>query len=490
MNSLRHPLPRPVRAHGSVAVPFALILPVVLGMMGLAIDLSMLYLREAEMQQMADSTAMAAARRLDGTLAGIAAAKQDARDMAHRNYYAGIYSGSPTLFEDGSSWSSSAIFLSKAPSGQPWIPADSVTNAATAADMMYVKIDTRQLASLSANPGQVATTLMRFLKAPDTVTLAPVAVAGKTGMQITPLGVCALSTVKFAPRPSGSGNELLEYGYRRGVPYDLLNLSPSTPAAQKFVVNPIDGGDTGNPDPAHVTHDFIKPFFCSGSIAYASLRSGKSVYVAALPDVHDWLNSRFNDYTGDGDACTARNGAPPDTNVKEFTPSTVGWISTNRFSAKPYGTASSLLTIADPSTLPSNTEVKDYGPLWVNAKPVKFVSAAVGGGSPPTYFKLSDWPNLYPWNAGPNMVVPTFLNYKDPPYANYKVSPSAGISVAGRRMLNLPLLDCTGTVSGTATVLGVGKFLMISRAVAGSVYAEFEGLVDETTLISNVRRVQ
>jgi hypothetical protein len=39
-------------------------------------------------------------------------------------------------------------------------------------------------------------------------------------------------------------------------------------------------------------------------------------------------------------------------------------------------------------------------------------------------------------------------------------------------------------------VLGVGQFLLTAKATSSSVYAEFEGLVDESTLVSNVRRLQ
>lgn len=489
----RHP-PLPARPNGSVAVPFALMLPVVLGVMGLAIDLSMLYLRNTEMQQMADSTAMAAARRLDGTVAGVNAAIADAAAMAQRNTYGGEYSGAKNTFDTGSSWSPSALFLSKAPSGQDWVPAESVTDAATAADMMYVKVDTSVLSGLGANPGKVETTLMRFLGAADSFTLAPVTVAGKTGMQVTPLAICTLNNVKFTPRPSSAGNELVEFGYRRGVTYDLMNISSESNAPLRFVINPIDDRNVANPDPAHYSKKFIKPFFCSGSINYATLRANASVYVKSYDtlgiDIHDWLNSRFNDYTGSGDACAKRDGAPPDTNVREFL-AKVSWVPNEGLGATSYWDGVHLATVADATTMPPHVEVKNYGPLWVNAKPVKFVSAAVGGGNSPVAFKLTDIPALYPINAGGAWSVTNLtLNYKDPPYKlDAPVAPSSGIMVQGRRMINVPLINCS-SVGTTATVLGVGRFLLTAKATAGSVYAEFQGLVNENTLVTNVRRAQ
>lgn len=486
MNAARRPLPRPARPHGSVAVPFALILPVVLGMMGLAIDLSMLYLRNTEMQQLADSTAAAAARRLDGTLAGVSAAIADAATMAQKNTYGGEYSGAKNPFTAGSSWSQDALFFSKAPSGAPWIPAASVTDAATAADMLYVKVDTAVLGSLSGNPGMVSTTLMRFVGAADSVTAAPVSVAGQTGMPVTPLAVCALNTNKFTRHPPATGSERVEFGFRRGVAYDLLNLSYSGSTPQRYVVNPIDGSNVTNPDSAHYSNKFIKPFFCSGGIGYGGLRTRASVYVKPLDalgvDIHDWLNSRFGDYTG-GDACSSRSGAPPDTNVKEFIPANVKWMPTASPAARSY-TDTQLYTVADPGTLPGHVEVKDYGPLWVNAKPVNFVSGLT--------FKLADMPTLYPINAGPAWSPTTLsLYYKDPPYKNdAPVAPTSGIAAPGRRLLNVPLLDCSGAIGAKATVLGIGQFLMTARATSASVYAEFDGLADESTLAANVRRAQ
>jgi hypothetical protein len=58
--------------------------------------------------------------------------------------------------------------------------------------------------------------------------------------------------------------------------------------------------------------------------------------------------------------------------------------------------------------------------------------------------------------------------------------------VAGRRVLNLPLLSCP--VSGSAaTVLGIGRFFMTVRADDTRLYAEFAGLADEESLRAQVK---
>ena len=55
---------------------------------------------------------------------------------------------------------------------------------------------------------------------------------------------------------------------------------------------------------------------------------------------------------------------------------------------------------------------------------------------------------------------------------------------ANRRVLNVPLLSCpvpAGAMS-SATVLGIGKFMMTVPATATSLHAEFGGLVAEQSL--------
>jgi hypothetical protein len=483
-------VPPPARPNGAVAVMFAITLPVMLGFLGLAIDLALVYMRHEELQQMADGSAMAAARMLDGTPAGIALAKSEVMGIASSFNYGGPYSGTSKSFAYGVNWDLRVLSFSSAPSGATWFQADDPIDAATAATLIYARVDTARLAELPANPGLVSTGLLRMVAGQE-VLLAPAAIAGKTEMAVTPLGICALRTTKYASRPSTAGNELLEFGFRRGVSYDVLNLDPNSTAAKSFIVNPVDDMSVASPSASHFEHDVIKPFFCSGKIAYASLRAGGSVHVTsrASTAIHPWLNSRFGDYSG-GDACTA-DGAPPDTNVREFVGANVTWMSTGLPAAKPLPAASPRMTVADPDPAPAGVVAADYGPLWVFNKPLKFVSSSAGGGSP---FTISNWDVLYKTTSGPAMPKPTSTPampsagaYQDSPYTKLVTAPTATFKIGRRRLLNLPLLDCS-SAGATASVLGIGAFWMTSKATADSVYAEFAGLVSESTLIGNVRR--
>jgi hypothetical protein len=243
-----------------------------------------------------------------------------------------------------------------------------------------------------------------------------------------------------------------------------------------------------NPSASHFTRTTIKPFFCAGSIAYATLRAGGSVHVMprGSTEVHEWLNSRFEAYTGDG---CAPGGAPPDSNVREFVGSNVTWMTTTLPAAQPLPATSPRMTIADPATVPANVRAGDYGPLWVYNKPAKYVSATTGAGASPTFFAIGNWTALYQTTAAPAMTNPTTLTYPDPPYTQRVTAASGTLKFAGRRLLNLPLLDCA-TAGATATVLGIGRFYMTSKATAASVYGEFAGLASESSMVANVKRLQ
>lgn len=74
--STRHP----VRQRGAVAVTFALLLVVILGFVGLALDGGRLYVNKSELQNAADACALAAAQELAPGVAATAADFERARD--------------------------------------------------------------------------------------------------------------------------------------------------------------------------------------------------------------------------------------------------------------------------------------------------------------------------------------------------------------------------------------------------------------------------
>jgi Flp pilus assembly protein TadG len=73
------------RQRGVVIIWFALLLPVLLGFAGLAIELARINLIKVELQNAADAAALAGAHKY-ATPADSAAAKKEARDMAASHY--------------------------------------------------------------------------------------------------------------------------------------------------------------------------------------------------------------------------------------------------------------------------------------------------------------------------------------------------------------------------------------------------------------------
>lgn len=477
------------RQDGAVAVVFAVALIGLIGICGLALDLAVVYNRKVEMRNVADAAALNAARRLNGTATGI----NDAVTAAAAAATSLRYQYDRTTI----AWSASAIRFSTSPDRNgDWV--DAGTAAATAARIFYVKVDTSQLDSA----GDVQTMLMPVLNSTfATVTANSDAIAGRTSIDVAPLAVCAMSTNPALPRTnSASYVELVEYGFRRGVSYDLMNLNPGlnpgTVATANFVVNPIaPPGTAGSAN--DVLPSAVGPYVCTGTLDIPRL-AGDTIAVAQpfpLPFLYKQLNSRFDQYV---DGLCNFNAAPPDINVRSYDTSiTLPWMNTtvpgrhqtadcNGGAAgvactPPTTTITKLQTIAD--LPPPGGTAAQYGPLWTYAKAVPF-SAYVSGvpePSPNGYapFLTASWPTLYGGQAA-RITYPSGSStpYKAGSGVNF-LAPGAAHKPGAkdRRVLNVPLLSCSVAPGNTATVLAIGRFFMTVPATATSLAAEFAGAV-------------
>lgn len=470
------------RRRGSVSVMYSILLIPIIGFAGLAIDLSFSYTRRTEMQSVADAAALAAARELNGTLGGVTAAATQAADIAARHKY----SLGKTVV-----WTASALRFSDSPDKPDgdWLPVGSV-NAANAANLYYAKVDTREL----GGQGDVETIFARVIgSAIQHVSVAARAIAGRISVQVTPLAVCAINNTAVSTRDVVIGGvvkqELLQYGFRRGVSYNLLNMNPHGTTAVSYLVNPLDFPNKPE-DANNRSLGVVRPFVCNGSIATSNLRRGAMVYVTdPFPGtLATELNSRFGDYVGS--SCN-QVPAPPDRNIREYAAHYFGWWmnSTGAIngSAEPYVIGGKKLTIADQSSAVVGITKASYGPLWAHAKAVLYDSGAADGAGAP--FGKADWKFLYPVGSG----VEVISNHPDAsasPYmigtAPHRVAPAI-TALALRRVLNIPLLECP--VSGSsAKVLAIGRFFMSSRAdsVAPAVHGEFGGVQRDDQLSATV----
>lgn len=483
------------RQQGAFVIMFVPLLLVMIGFCGLALDMGQLYNRKVDLNGLAKAVALAAARELNGTDAGIAAAKAKAKETALGLRYQRFGGGGGIAF----TWDDAALSFSttSSRSGQ-WVSAP--TAGAPASALYFVKVDT---AALDPSLGKVDTFFMRILSPNfSTVELADSAVAGRTSINVTPLAVCAMSPTAASARTStGSGgttlSELVQYGFRRGISYDLMQLNPNGTSAARYLVNPVISPDMNS---TSFNTAIAGPFMCAGTMWVPRVTGGK-IRVSELPgtsplaSLYTQLNSRFDAFgTGPCDP----SGSPPDFNIKGYAYdqlNVVRWMNPNKGSAAAASTTvrGKLETVADLSSSP--TSPGDYGPLWAYAKAVK-TPAPLDSPEPDTGFATfapTDWPTLY--KSGPSASSYPFSpphNYTSTANGYYSAPRAANleISTLGRRVLNIPLLSCdSASPTGAnveATALAVGKFFMTVPATSDKLIAEFAGIVKETSLPGQV----
>jgi hypothetical protein len=472
---------RAAAQQGAIAIVFALMLAGLIGFIGMALDLGRVYNRRAELQAVANVAALAAARQLNGTSAGIDSAlakAAEAMDALRYQYH-----------QQKIAWNPAALTFAATPGG-PWLEAATARDAPTG--LLYAEADTGKL---NAAMGTLDLVFMRVISSALASTeVAVKAVAGRSGIDVAPLALCALSHTEAAPRanPGPPANtELVEYGFRRGVGYDLMQLNPHGATPENFVIDPF--SPPGTPGAAaNTVPEVVGPYACTGQLAMARVFGGAITVARPFPlaSLFRQLNSRFDQY--DGGLCSYAT-APPDSNIKSYLfNGGVAWMTAApvRQSAQALVSGGQLRTIADPLPAPSGNTAPMYGPLWAYARAVPYASYVAGTPEPAagyTAFAPSAWSTLYA--PGAPAAAASYPSGAATPYratgsANLLAPPVAHKGVANRRVLNVPLLACPvgAGASATATVLGIGRFLMTVPATATSLHAEFGGLAPEQSL--------
>jgi Flp pilus assembly protein TadG len=459
------------RQRGAVAVMVAASLFVILAMCGLAIDLGLMFNRRAELQKLADATALAAAAELDGTQEGIARALASAASTAAQQM---------VMYRERITWTDAAMQFGKAPGNDgAWAAADAARAAPDG--RLYARVDTQ---GLDTTYGLVRTIFMNVLGSSRDAVMQGLATAGRTGINVTPLAICANADTRASRGAAiNGGNELVEFGFRRGVSYNLLRLNPHGLSPNAYLVNPFAPPGTVG-DAAPTANAIIGPSMCTGTMPIPRVMGGAItvVRITALGGLEEHLNSRFDRFPNN--KCS-RFSAAPDMNIKDYTyGAVVNWMSPS-----PLGQGASestagdrLLTIADVAQAAGSVTAGMYGPLWSYAKAVAYSAQEPSGGY--ASYATTDWNTLY------NPGNPAAAGYSDIPYwNNYGSSLFQGPSGTlrgsrNRRVLNIPLLHCAAPVTGTGTdtVVGIGKFFMTVPATGSALYAEFAGTVPEQGL--------
>ena len=456
---------------GVFAPMSAAFLMLIFTLCAMALGLSQMYNRKIELQAVADAVALAAARELDGTEEGVTRALQKAATTATRFHY---------NYRQPIVWSNDAIKFGNSPTG-PF----AALGADGAANLFYASVDT---ASLGGTAGTVAPAFVQFVSAASTVEIAATAVAGRIGVKVVPLAVCALDNQPAKNRSS----ELVEYGFRRGVPYDLMNLNPGGTTKENFVIDPIVPPGAGVVAGHNTSLAVVGPFVCTGKMWMPRVTGGAIHVTRPFPidPLYQELNSRFDLYPNQ--RCSP-NGAPPDLNVQSFTGSWMSPVQENTFAA-PSGETNKLRTIADPDILPAAATAAKWGALWSYSKAVKYGSYQAGKSESQepkagyAEFPTTDFDKLYQPGLATSGYPKALAGGS--PYRAWVTFPPTNKVLAeeNRRVLNVPLLECPVAAGAnvTARVLAVGKFFMTEPATTSRLVAEFAGIAPEQSLVDQV----
>lgn len=450
------------RQTGAIAILAAALLPAVAGVCALALQLSMAFQRQAQLQQLADAAALTAAQQLDGTATGVYNAYGKAKTAAESRTVRGVGSiAFPTA----------ALSFAAGPDG-PWLDYGAAFGAPAA--LRYARAD---MGALGAAFTTLPAAFGPLLGAGPDVTLGARAVAGPNGARVLPFAICAPSSMPIAMRDNGGGlKERVDYGFRFGLGYNLLALNPAAGASsgEYFLVDPLSPpGAAGLPSSTDDSQ--VAPFMCAGKLAYFTLSGALHLRRNAGFGLWQQLNSRFGSYGG-GNACDPYS-APPDTNVREYRGALANWMNSN----PPQASAASstpaagkpLMTIADAAPLLPAVAPAQYGTLWAYGPAKRNTDGSGNGGN----FALNNWSGLYP--AAPVLNGGTWPTAAAPYFnANYSTAPGMP-GRRGRRLLYVPLLSCPIPAGShvDGTVLAVARFLLTAQATAGEVPAEFTGIL-------------
>lgn len=502
------------RQSGAVAVIVGVGLAMLIGFLALVIDLGHLYLARAGQQNAADASALAGAKELDGTVAGIDRAVEWARKLT-ADCTSPIYTTVPcpaqrNRFLANLGWEEVALPEANIHFGADPYTSDWKTIAEAKINpgpLTFIKVDTET--------GALGTWFAAIWNILDFSTYGS-AVAGRFMTSIAPMGVCALDPardkwVQYDADPNHKYK--VEHGYMRGVSYDLENINKrlaGLASGDALYIHPMANSQTGC-IPNQGSAGFAAPFLCMGRSAISGL-TGSTVYtntgLAAGVSIAA-LNTRFDIYGSPLDSSIDHTVCPPDENIRAYQPA----VASNWMAPTPNQTAAYLLydwlkgpagtdVVRSPLLAPASSVVAatvnaggcngdcsdKFGVLWLYSKPV----AASGS------FTRADWPALYPLGPASN---PAYAGTETPAYSyglssensTYYQEPSSEASSlpVPRRVVNVVLVDCPAPAGGICrpmTVRAVGRFFMQRTAtVSAWIAGEFAGLVPESELSPAIR---
>lgn len=320
------------RQRGAVAIMVGFMIVALIGFLGIVIDLGHLYVRKTELQNAADAAALAGARQLDRTAAGIGAAAAKAIATAATN--------ASDLGQTPVAISNAQIRFGPTRDGG-W--SDVATAQGSPATMNFIKVDTSGIAQGTRSTWFMP--VLRILNLPnpaalDSTTTNGVAVAGAPVCDGLPIFICPPVGGPFVP----------------GKSY----LLPDKPSVVGYFDPVAPGAPNLIPPGASEMSDVV----CAGKMSCIGAGTYTSRTQAAFGKMAQAFNTRFGEYQG-----SFKNSAErcrPDSNVKEYLPADATWMTT-----PPADQLGVYWSAVRPPVLPGVPPVNGNYP-----------SAASGGGTP------------------------------------------------------------------------------------------------------------
>lgn len=268
---------------------FALL--ILIAFIGLVVDLGFLYTRKTELQNAADAAALAGARELNGTAAGVTAAAAQAIALAGAN--ASDLDTTPVVISNAN------VQFGPHPAG-PW--SSVAVSQAAPADKWFVKVDTSSIAQ-GTRPTWFMGVVSAGMGSTNTFGLA---VAGRTVCEALPIFTCI--------RPAGTAAN--DWGFVKGASY---RLAPPTAGSEIGPGNIgwMDPVPPGAPSLINGT-DEMREVLCRGQGYCITPGTYTSLTQPALPETMDAMNTRFGIYQGVLNKAAVKQACPADTNIKEY----------------------------------------------------------------------------------------------------------------------------------------------------------------------------
>lgn len=279
---------------GAVAIIVAIVIALLVMMVGLVVDLGYLYTRKTELQNAADAAALAGAKELKGTAAGIDNAVDKAQALLKAN---SVRFGRNAIDIPDSEIEALIRFSNNPDGGWETVSA----SRAKPEDKKFIKVDTTGI-GLST----VQTWFMRVAGPgfEETSTYG-MAVAGRTVCEALPIYTC-------------SNGSTPNYGFVPGTSYYLAQPQPN------MVIGPgyVGWMDVGSGTGANV----MRLLLCQGQTLCLGAGKFPALTQGALPEMMGALNTRFNLYSGVLNKPDIKKLCPSDTNVKQYTPAVAAWM--------------------------------------------------------------------------------------------------------------------------------------------------------------------